>query len=448
MPLIGAVADDLTGATTSGILLARSGAKTAVFFHEQAVDPEYAKKLDAILISSNSRSLRTKTAYEKVSSITTLLQNLGVKYFSKRIDTTLRGNLGSEIDAMVDTIGGNLISVVVPTMPQSRRIVVGGFSIIDGQILTRTPASEDVLTPVSESYIPRLLSGQTHRKIKSIKLDIVMKGPEAVATAMSSARRQGGQILIVDAISLEDVDVIAKACVRLEWEVLAVDPGAFTTRLAFCRGLVDEEKSNIPEGSVNNKTALLIAGSATVTTRKQMDLLCAEPGNIRISIAPVPLIEGGAKAAIARSQAVEHALILLSGNTKPRAILLETALHDEPLNLQEEDAQRGLPSGGSSERINENLGAITEEILSKAGQEKIAGLYVTGGDTMLSVCGHLGVHCIELFDYVTAQTDIGRLVGNYDGLPIICKGGLTGYDRIGLDIVDRLFREALRNERY
>lgn len=31
MPLIGAVADDLTGATTTGVLLARSKARTAVF---------------------------------------------------------------------------------------------------------------------------------------------------------------------------------------------------------------------------------------------------------------------------------------------------------------------------------------------------------------------------------------------------------------------------------
>ena len=33
MPLIGAVADDLTGATTTGVLLARSKARTAVFFN-------------------------------------------------------------------------------------------------------------------------------------------------------------------------------------------------------------------------------------------------------------------------------------------------------------------------------------------------------------------------------------------------------------------------------
>lgn len=57
---------------------------------------------------------------------------MGVRYFSKRIDTTLRGGIGTEIKAMMDVVGGDAVAVVVPSMPQSRRIVVGGFSVIDG----------------------------------------------------------------------------------------------------------------------------------------------------------------------------------------------------------------------------------------------------------------------------------------------------------------------------
>ena len=67
MPLIGGIADDLTGATTTGVLLARSKARTAVFFNEKAA--ENAKGLDeleTIMISSNSRPLPADEAYEKV----------------------------------------------------------------------------------------------------------------------------------------------------------------------------------------------------------------------------------------------------------------------------------------------------------------------------------------------------------------------------------------------
>ena len=52
MPLIGAVADDLTGSTTTGVLLARSKARTAVFFNETAAEnTKNAEALDAILVS-------------------------------------------------------------------------------------------------------------------------------------------------------------------------------------------------------------------------------------------------------------------------------------------------------------------------------------------------------------------------------------------------------------
>ena len=138
------------------------------------------------------------------------------------------------------------------------------------------------------------------------------------------------------------------------------------------------------------------------------------------------------------------AVELLNSADQPRAILFETALHGELLNLDEEDNKRHYAGGMSANRINAGLGSIISRILEICGRDKIAGLYTTGGDTMVNVCYQLGVECIEVMDYVIAQTDIGRLVGSYDGLPIVGKGGLTGNDHTACDIVDRLFREAAR----
>ena len=79
MPLIGSVADDLTGATTTGVLLARSKARTAVFFNVEAAQKgEGADSLDAILISSNSRALPANEAYEKVKAASNGLNGMGV----------------------------------------------------------------------------------------------------------------------------------------------------------------------------------------------------------------------------------------------------------------------------------------------------------------------------------------------------------------------------------
>lgn len=446
MPLIGAVADDLTGATTTGVLLARSKARTAVFFNEEAAEKAQADSLDAILISSNSRALPPDEAYEKVKSATKALQRMGVKYFSKRIDTTLRGGVGIEIDAMLDCMEEDAVAVVVPAMPQSRRILVGGFSVIDGVALIRTPVAQDVRTPVFENHIPRLLQKQTRRSVGLITLDIVLQGSDVIRESLIKVRAEGRQVIVVDGISLEDVEAIAQACVELNWNVVAVDPGAFTSKLAFYRKLIQKEEANLPEdtGRELNKTVLIAAGSATPVTKRQMEVLCADTRVIRIPVEPIPFINGGEEAIVEVDKAVDTALTYLQQEILPRAILMETALHGNLLNLSQEDEKRHYPDGMSANRINAGLGMIISKILDKAGREKIAGLYTTGGDTMVNVCYQLGVECIEVLDYVIAQADVGRLSGNYDGLPIVGKGGLTGTEQTAVDIVERLFKEAQR----
>ncbi len=298
MPLIGAVADDLTGAMTTGDLLARSKARTAVFFNEQAaLRAEGVSELDAILISSNSRPLLPVNAKRYVGDATVALKNMGVKYFSKRIDTTLRGGIGHEIDAMMDVIGDDVVAVVVPAMPQSRRILVGGYSIIDSVSLIRTPVAQDVRTPVKENYIPDLLASQTSRKTGLVELRDVLAGTAAVKAKLAEKRAEGCEVIIVDAVSIEDVKVIADACVELDWNVLAVDPGPFTAKMAQARGLIGEESANIPAvAPVEGKTVLIAAGSATPVTKKQMEVLCKDERNVRISVDPIPLINGAEEA--------------------------------------------------------------------------------------------------------------------------------------------------------
>ena len=447
MPLIGAVADDLTGATTTGVLLARSKARTAVFFNEGAAEKaEGIDELDAILISSNSRPLPANEAYDKVKSATIALKRMGVEYFSKRIDTTLRGGVGVEIDAMLDQMKEGTVAVVVPAMPQSRRILVGGYSVIDGVALINTPVAQDVRTPVKENYIPRLLEGQTRRKVGLVTLDKVLAGEEVIEEALAEQKKAGCEVIVVDGITLEDVENIAKACISLRWDVVAVDPGPFTSKLAFYRELISAEEPNIPpQADEAGKTVLIAAGSATPVTKKQMEILCQDPRHVRVSVEPLPLIEGGDVALDEVFKAINKAAELLESDNQPRAILFETALHGELLNLDEEDNKRHYAGGMSANRINAGLGMIISQLLEKVGKEKVAGLYTTGGDTMVNVCYQLGVECIEVMDYVIPQTDVGRLVGSkYSGLPVVGKGGLTGNDNTACDIVSRLFRESAR----
>lgn len=446
--MIGAVTDDFTGTASAGVLIAKSQVKTGLFFDAEAVENfRNVDRLEAIFVSSNSRHLSPTDAYTKVYKTTDVLKKIGVNYFSKKIDTTLRGGIGYEIDAMLDYFGDDMVAIVVTAMPQSRRICVGGFSIIDGVILTETSVAWDVKTPVKECYVPSLLRGQTKRKVDLININNVINGKESLMTAMKESLNKDNKILVIDSLTLEHIDVIAQACVELNWNILAVDPGAFTMKLNYHRGLVKEEMSRTPEivYENNGKVALFVVGSTNPRTKTQIERLCiADPSNVLIQVSPFALIDGKEVFEKEVNKVVADALHFFQKEVKPDVIIIETALNGSVVDLKNEDIRHNYDSGTCSKLINEGLAEITDRIMNEVGQESIAGLLLTGGDTMESVCRKLQVSCIQAIDNIVAQVDVGKIMGKYDGLPIIVKGGFCGYEDIGVDIVKRLFIESAK----
>lgn len=450
MAIIGVVADDFTGTASAGVFVAKSQARTGLFFDAQSVENfQDADRLDAVYVSSNSRHLKPETAYKEVASTTAALKKLGARYFSKKIDTTLRGGIGTEIDAMLDLLGEDAIAVMVTAMPPSKRICVGGYSVIDGVVLTETSVAKDVKTPVTECYVPDLIRKQTKQRVDFVPLNDVLKGTDHLKEVLQKSRMNGSRVIILDAITMEHIDTIAKACVELKWNILAVDPGPFTMKLAYHRNIIGEQISAVPEKTERprDKTVMIVAGSANPSTKAQMEYLCGQNPQCRVvSIAPAELIDGGEKANKEVKRATSEIVGLFSSPEPPHVILIETALHGVIVNLDQEDQRHQYETGASSALINDGLAQITEHVLEAVGQKRVAGLMLTGGDTMESVCRKIGVQCIQALDNIVSQVDVGRIIGKYDGLPIVVKGGFCGYEGVGVDIVERLFWESSREK--
>ncbi|MGF7431913.1 four-carbon acid sugar kinase family protein [Thermoanaerobacterium thermosaccharolyticum] len=450
MAFIGAVADDLTGATTVGVLLARAGIKTAAFFNVEDITTEDTiTTYEAIIVSTNSRALSKEEARKRVRDATCILKKTGIKQFSKRIDTTLRGGIGIEIDAMLSELGSNYVAIMVPAMPQSNRIMVGGYSIINSVPLSKTPVANDVRTPVRDSYVPRLIGNQTNRKIGHIVLDELFQGKENLKKALSATRESGAEILLVDAATLEDIKIIAEAVVELQWDILAVDPGPFTEAITSVKGIAKKENkllSPIQTKSENYKkidgTVLVVAGSASPITAIQMSTLKEFFSTYQVSINTSLVLKDGEIGLSEIEETARQILSVLNRNDPPKIVLIETALNGRVLNLSEEEEKYGLPPGQAANNINFALGEIVYKVLDEAS-DKVIGLYTTGGDTMVSVCKAIEAKGIELLDYVIPQADFGRIIGGkFNRLNIIGKGGLTGNEKTAVDCVNRLFEEG------
>ena len=444
MTAIGVIADDLTGATTVGTLLARSGLKTAAYFSPEEM-PE-ADQYQAIVMTTDSRHMPAKDADAAVSNVMTKLKQRNVKYFTKRIDTTYRGGLGVEIDAMLRQLPKETIAMVVPAMPQSRRILAGGYAIIEGTALEETEVAHDVLTPVTETFIPRLIASQTQDKVGTLSLTAVLAGQEAVEEELAERRAEGCRIIVCDAVSMAHVQLIANSVIDLDWPILAVDPGPFTYALAVAHGIGHETADRNMSGQAKvdpteTGHVLVVAGSATDVTRKQIDHLAANPTVDVVSVDPRGIVLNDSETVPVVDAAREKLRASLA-NPDVNVTILETAVYSPVLNLQQVEQTYHMKPGEASANINTVVARIVKEALTDWGGQ-LSGLYMTGGDTMVTTLKGLGAKGICLHDYVIPQTDLGQIIGGeFAGTYTIGKGGMTGKEDTATVAVNRCFKES------
>ena len=105
MPNCIVIADDLTGANATGVLLKKSGFNTMTLLRNAMVETATLKECDCLVVPTNSRAIPRQEAYTRVRECLEALRANEVRLYAKRIDSTLRGNLGSETEAFLDVLG-------------------------------------------------------------------------------------------------------------------------------------------------------------------------------------------------------------------------------------------------------------------------------------------------------------------------------------------------------
>ena len=192
---IAVIADDLTGANDTGVQFAKQGLKTIVLMGRDF--PSGSSDDDVVVMDSQGRSLTPGEAYRKVAALAAQVREGGFCTVFKKIDSTLRGNVGSEIDAIMDTCGQDL-AVVVPAFPKNGRTTVGGYLLVHGAPLEATEVARDRRCPVTESHIPTLLAGQTARQVGHVGIKSVAAGLESVLGAMERMIAAGKRVIVCD----------------------------------------------------------------------------------------------------------------------------------------------------------------------------------------------------------------------------------------------------------
>ncbi len=434
MSSIVVIADDLTGANATGVLLSRKGFQAATYLNLDEAAQE-KKSFDAISISTNSRGMASQEAYETVANTVKYFSHNGVRLFSKRIDTTLRGNVGAEIDAVLDSLTGDEVAVVVASFPSSGRISVGGYLLVNGIPLEKTDVANDPKTPVHTSCIIDLVQSQTKYQVGYIPLKSVLAAEADLKKAILAEKEKGKRIIIIDATTDDEINAIASVLAKTELSVVAVDPGPFTAHLA--KALLGREHAAVP-----GKKAFFAVGSVTQQTKRQLEELKLKYNPLIVKVDPEALLDD--RSAALEIDRVVSALMEGIGRYQVLGI---TTNGGKVLNLRAVAGELKISEDEVAQRIAMGLGRITATMM-KVSKGLIGGLYTSGGDVTVEVCRWLSSSGIEVKDEVLPLAAYGRIIdGEYNHTPIITKGGLVGDDMAMVEGIEYLLTK-ISNEYY
>ncbi len=118
------LADELNGTLDTGVQFRKKGFVTFVTLKCSHPFPDAL----ALVFNLESRHLSGEMAYEGVQRI---CKKLNGRILYKKIDSTLRGNVGWEIVAMLDGLGCNR-AILVPSYPAQGRTVENGILRMNG----------------------------------------------------------------------------------------------------------------------------------------------------------------------------------------------------------------------------------------------------------------------------------------------------------------------------
>ncbi|SHM91316.1 Uncharacterized conserved protein YgbK, DUF1537 family [Caldanaerovirga acetigignens] len=423
------IADDLTGSNATGALLAGSGFKVVTLINYENLEIFNFETYDGVIVNTSSRSIDKTEALNRVRTCASFMYKKGIRYFGKRIDSTIRGNLGAEIEGILTGLESEYIAAVVPAYPRSGRIVVGDYLLVNGLPVDRTEAARDPKNPVKVSDVLEVIKEQTAMPACHISLGTILKGPEAIAENIRHAVDSGKKIIIFDAVSDDDIADIALGLHRSRVKAVTVDPGPFTQNYF---SLVIQNGDRHIEGKV-----MVISASTTPLTRSQLGYLQKEYKAEFLNIDGNLLLDEKAR----EDYLLYTADKIYDIGVKNNIFGLRVAEKEEMLiDLNAEAQRRNTTADFLSIRINSALAQIAKKVLEK-GIPNLKGVYITGGDMTVAFCQEVGALAVEVSGDVLPLAAYGTLVGgDFDGLKIVTKGGLVGNTESAAKCVEFLLK--------
>ncbi len=404
------IADDFTGANDSIARFAAAGARAVTLFEPRlARERLAADPAPAVALSVNSRSLDREEAYRANRAAIERLAPAAEDLVYKKIDSALRGQLGSELDALLDGLGTARIALVAPALPENGRITAGGYQLLNGIPVHETEMAVDPVTPVRESHLPSLLAAASRYKVGYLPLGAVYRGLETARAALEEQIAAGCRIVVADATRPAHLDILARLCLASPAAILPCGAAGLAGALARQLFPTPASRSGAETGKAGPLAAVIGSKSpaALLQIRQALTDLpwLSEIETQRLALVTTGRLREEAERIGAASQQ------LLSAGQKGVVIRLDADPAVDPAAL---DAA-ALAAG---------LGAIARRLVEDSG---VRTLYLSGGDIAAAAVAALEGWGLAVVAELDPGVCLGSLRGGpFEGLRVVTKAGSFG----------------------
>lgn len=393
------IADDLSGAADCGMACAGSGLHTLVMLGNSvnAVDA------DVLSVDADTRGLDPKRAVWETAMLMRRYMSRHRQVVFKKLDSTLRGNVGAELAAVLTTQRGamtqqeHIVAVLAPAFPANGRTTRQGKQLLNGKPLEQMEIWQRAGKQGS-SYIPAMLE-EAGMRSAVLSLETIRSSNGNLHKEMIRLA-EGLDVLVCDAETDRDLQAIANATVALGHNTVWAGSAGLAYHLPKAIALTSTTFAASAEELASGPT-LFVVGSSAAVSREQVKTLTASPELVTITIPPSDLLSGLEKRR-------EHEQLLAETFARKCDIVVMLGTEDK-LKI---DAGRLLSS------------ALAQMIVPH--YNKVGALVVTGGETARLVLQTWGVTGLRLVKELEPGLPFSITENWGRRLPVITKAGDFG----------------------
>ena len=404
----GCFGDDFTGSSDAASFIKKSGMRTVLTDGIPSGDALLPDGTEAVVIALKIRTAPVKEAVNMALSAYKWLKAHGAnqvyyKYCST-FDSTNQGNIGPVTDAILEKEQVRY-TILCPALPINGRVVQGGHIYVDGIPLNQTHMRHHPLTPMTSSYIPKLMERQGSYGCILIPQENLSEPPELLSQRIGKQTTQKHAYLVPDYTCDEDGKKIAA-----QFHALPFLTGGSGILTELCRYYKKEYVRDDRMRKVEGRT-LILAGSCSDATLEQIKDF-KEKGGLAIQVSPDQLL-GTTNASAETFDGVWNKVQETSGN----AVMVYTS--EESSLVKKAQAKYGV------EQTSQHLERFMAKLAQKAHESGWEKIIVAGGETSGAVTQALGVNLYLIGTEIAPGVPVLCPV-NKNNLQIVLKSGNFG----------------------